>query len=136
MVHLTKKSGTRTRKTNLTTGILALLRRKDEMPDFRHIPLGLESLESRSLMAVAAMGSDMQAAMPADSSALAAMQTQPMPHGPMHNSQDPEDVDNDGSCTASDVISIVNAINAKSTNASSKFLDVDSDGQCTASDVM
>src|SRR5437870_8938374 len=107
MAHFAKKSGARTRKTNLTTGILALLRRKDELPDFRHIPLGLESLESRSLMAVAAMGADVQAAMQPDTALVAAFQGQGQQHGPLHNSFDAEDVDDDGSCSASDVMTII-----------------------------
>src|SRR6188768_870037 len=103
MARLDQTSRSRTKKSTLATGILGLLRRPDEFPDFRRLPLGLESLESRSLMAVAAMGSDMQSTLPPDEAAFAAFQSQAVPRGPLHNTVDPEDVDNDGDCTASDV---------------------------------
>jgi hypothetical protein len=86
-------------------------------------------------MAVAAMGADVQSTMQPDTALVAAFQGQ-VQNGPLHNSFDPEDVDDDGSCSASDVMSIINAINANATNTSSKFIDVDGDGQCTAMDVM
>jgi hypothetical protein len=135
MAHLSKKTVTRSHKDTLTNGILGLLRRQQELPDFRRLHLGLESLETRSLMAVAAMDAGVQATMQPDTSLVAAFQGQTQ-HGPLHNSFDPEDVDDDGSCSASDVMTIVNAINANATNSSSKFIDVDGDGQCTAMDVM
>src|SRR4051812_18735503 len=100
MGHLFQKKSLQTQKKNSATGLLAYLRRPSEIPDFRRMQLGLESLESRSLMAVAAMGSDITGSLPTDNAVLATMQSPTAHHGPLHNSDYPEDVDNDGECTA------------------------------------
>src|SRR3954470_22380907 len=103
MARHSQKSGTRSSKNALTRRNLGFLRRQSELPKFRRILLGLESLETRSLMAVAAMGAEVQAAMLPDPALVSAFQGQ-VQHSPLHNSFDPEDVDDDGSCSASDVV--------------------------------
>jgi peroxidase len=72
----------------------------------------LEGLEPRCLMAV-------DAAM-----------------APLHNSFDPEDVNDDGQCTPSDALVVINAINAKTANSTAGFIDVTGDGQCTPADAL
>lgn len=93
----------------------------------------LEALEGRALMAVVAdLGSDTAAMLAASTTTMEVA----MSPAPRHNDADAEDVDDDGNCTASDVLSVINAINANASGNSKGFLDVDGDGQCTATDVM
>jgi peroxidase len=96
----------------------------------------LETLEGRSLMAVVAgLATDMADTPPAEISSAITMPAAP-PRGLRQNVVDSEDVDDDGECTASDVLSVINAINAKSMDTARGFVDVDGDGECTASDVL
>ncbi len=96
----------------------------------------LETLEGRSLMAVVADLNSDTTSTPSVHTELTTTMPAAMPRGPRQNIVDAEDVDDDGDCTASDVLSVINAINAKSMDSLKGFVDVDGDGQCTASDVM
>src|SRR4029453_17460326 len=47
-----------------------------------------------------------------------------------------EDVNNDGQCSASDALAIINAINSKTAGTATDWTDVNGDGQCTPIDAL
>jgi len=149
MNHRTKTSDKRPQRKNLAQAIRELFfggtagrtgRGTGQGERYRgrslQIHPSLETLEGRALMAVVAdVGSDAAATLPANTATPSTVQVA-MAHGPRHNDADAEDVDNDGSCTATDVLSVINTINANSASSTASFVDVDGDGACTASDVI
>ncbi|HMC11093.1 MAG TPA: peroxidase family protein, partial [Pirellulaceae bacterium] len=102
------------------------------LPDWRRYRPSLEALEGRTLMAVVA-------AVAADVSDAAAWQTgmsAPLAQRPMHNAFDPEDVNDDGECSPSDALAVINAINAHTAGSTSEFNDVNGDGECSPIDAL
>jgi hypothetical protein len=73
---------------------------------------------------------------------LTTQQVQLAPFSPDVNPRNPLDVDNDGSITATDVVTIINCINSGKTKVEAQALnlgpnpDVDADGVVTATDVI